>query len=292
MCLSSWWRLGLVIVSLAIGAAAATSSVCAQSAPAEQEGAAGEAAGASAGAALSGDDEARLRFEFGRRYYAAGRFLDAAGEFESAYETSRRPELLYNLFRTYSDAGDDARAARSLRAYLAAPIEIEDRVSLEARLRALEARLEAEPSRAPTGEPDEGGSAPPPAGGEGGGGLGVAAGLTLGVGGVLVLASVVTGVLALDDRASLDGMCDASRACAPGFEEARSRGQALAVATDALWVSGVVALGVGAALLVVELTQTGSAASRAHLDGVRIGAVQLDLGCTGEGCLARIAGRY
>src|SRR6187401_2652142 len=67
---------------------------------------------------LSSDEEARMRFELGRRYYDTGRFADAAAEFAEAHRLSGRMELLYNLFLAYRDAGDDVHAAETLRLYL------------------------------------------------------------------------------------------------------------------------------------------------------------------------------
>ena len=44
------------------------------------------------------DMEARQHFMIGKTLYDAGRFQQAAEEFDSAYQLSKRPQLLYNVY--------------------------------------------------------------------------------------------------------------------------------------------------------------------------------------------------
>lgn len=79
----------------------------------------------------------RKHFELGTEYYGRGRFEAAAAEFTRAYELTRAPELLYNLYLCHRDAGDRVRAADALERYLAQAESVENRELLEERLRAL-----------------------------------------------------------------------------------------------------------------------------------------------------------
>lgn len=89
---------------------------------------------------------ARSHFQLGRAYYEAGNFSKAATEFEAAYEVSKRPELLYNIYLAYRDANDMPNAARALREYLDKTSIIENRAQLEARLGIMERDLQQSPS--------------------------------------------------------------------------------------------------------------------------------------------------
>ena len=55
------------------------------------------------------DDEGRVHFRLGTAYYESGRFRQAAAEYQQAYDLSRRPALLYNIFLAWRDAGDVAQ---------------------------------------------------------------------------------------------------------------------------------------------------------------------------------------
>ena len=66
--------------------------------------------------------------------------------------------------------------------------------------------------------------------------------------------------------------------CAAGFEGARDRGQALAIATDALWIGGTVVAVTGLALLLVDLTAGDDVAAAAA--------------CTDSGCSAVVGGSF
>jgi hypothetical protein len=223
-----------------------------------------------------------------------------------------RTELLYNLFLAYRDAGDDAHAAETLRAYIPSLEAGERRTQLEARLRVLEQRMAGGGGSETEGGETEGGGAtgdgtqgggtggstagttsggtegtgPTGSGAEGAsgggsGGLGVVPWIVVGVGGALVVASIITGVLALDARSSLERMCSADGACPPGFESTQSSGQSLAITTDVLWITGALAIGTGVVLAILDMT-SGSSSDQASVGGV----------CTGDGCVASISGRF
>lgn len=226
------------------------------------------------------DDEARVHFRLGTAYYDSGRFPQAAEEFKQAYDLSKRPELLYNLFLAYRDAGDIALAAQALRQYLADAPNIQERKKLEARLAALEKILaEQPPEEAPTStqtevvvEPSERSApvpepvAPPPE-----------RRLTwlpwtlLGVGGALVAGGLVTGSLAADDEHELEQKCPSQSKCTLSEAEVsnlQSSGSTKAVVGDALWISGAVTAGMGLAFVFWRpWDRTGEAPSaRVNLD--------------------------
>lgn len=67
------------------------------------------------------DDASRIameHFKKGTRAYDLGRFLEAAAEYEKAYEAKDNPALLYNLGQAYRGAGEHQKALNCYRAYL------------------------------------------------------------------------------------------------------------------------------------------------------------------------------
>ncbi|MBX7191970.1 MAG: hypothetical protein K1X94_07930 [Sandaracinaceae bacterium] len=93
------------------------------------------------------DQQARAHFSVGRAMYEAGRFAEAAQEFQQAYDLSHRPQLLYNLYVAYRDSSQLVRARDALRQYLAEVEDAPNRLHLMSRLEALEAQV-AEEERA------------------------------------------------------------------------------------------------------------------------------------------------
>lgn len=83
------------------------------------------------------DEIARARFVVGQRLYEAGRFADAATEFERAFEISGRSSLLFNAYLAHRDAGNLPEAVRTLDAYLRETPDAADHVQLTNRLNAM-----------------------------------------------------------------------------------------------------------------------------------------------------------
>lgn len=50
------------------------------------------------------DEQARAHFRVGQSMYDAGRFAEAAHEFEEAFRLSQRSELLFNAYVAFRDA--------------------------------------------------------------------------------------------------------------------------------------------------------------------------------------------
>lgn len=242
--------------------------------------------------------QARQQFERGQALYEEGEFLEAAQAFEEAYRISERPRLLYNAYLAYRDLQDTPNAARTLRQFL---VEVNDlapreRSQLRARLDALEAALERGEDGTEAPRETEGSATDTSGGGEGDADTGTtsdttetpaAAGgggfnpspvgfIVAGAGAALGIAAIITGVISGDDYAQLEAQC-AGGSCpdTPELRDARSRGEALTVATDVLWVSGVVAIAAGVTLIFVlqDSSESPSVAAACGPDGC-FGAVE------------------
>src|SRR5258708_2740636 len=61
---------------------------------------------------------ARLHFKKAGKLYDLGRYLDAAREYEAAYEAKDDPALLYNVAQAYRLGGDNPNAARAYKSFL------------------------------------------------------------------------------------------------------------------------------------------------------------------------------
>ncbi len=225
--------------------------------------------------------EARARFELGRTYYETGRFLEAAREFEAAIEITPLPALYFNLFLAYRDAGEDERSIGPLRLYIGTLEDGPRRRQLASRLAVIEARVAGEDTREAAEEAAQAAVAPsdPPArrtvdAAE----PSVVPWVLVGAGGLLAGGALVTGLLSLDDRSTLDDLCPARDACPAGYEETQARGQALAITTDVLWITGAAALGVGLIWALVE----GTASSD----------TRVAFGCDGHGCAGALQGAF
>lgn len=270
---------------------------------------------ATSGVAEAQTDEAAARqhFRLGQAHYENGQFAEAAREFESAYRMSGRVRLLYNAYLAYRDMQDLPGSARTLRQFLAESTDIEpaERDQLQARLAAIEAAIArqqtsipAETSTEPqtqtstsTGAASNGaasngaassgaassgaGSTEPATQPAGGGGFNPSpVGFIIGgVGVALGIGAIITGVLSSSDLAMLQNECS-NGLCPdrPELRDAQSRGQTLAIVTDVLWVTGVVALATGVALI-FALQEGG-------------GDTTAGLGCTPDGCYGSLHTRF
>jgi PEGA domain/Tetratricopeptide repeat len=81
---------------------------------------------------------AKAHFATGELYYERGRYPDAAREFEEAYRLSQRPELLYNMGKSYDGIGDHARALAAYRRFLNAVVVSPDRAQVTDRAKQLQ----------------------------------------------------------------------------------------------------------------------------------------------------------
>lgn len=100
-------------------------------------------------------DEARGAFAAGQAAYSAGRFAEALGYFERAYELTREPDLLFNIATVHDRLRHDAQALEAYRGYLEARPDAEDRANIEARIAVLEEAARSETPAPPAEvEPD------------------------------------------------------------------------------------------------------------------------------------------
>jgi tetratricopeptide (TPR) repeat protein len=226
------------------------------------------------------DDEARERFELGRTFYEAGRFSQAAEEFAEAYRLSQRPQLLYNLYVAYRDAGKWPEATEALRGYLDKVPDAPDRITLRARLKSMEeqvarqkesdARAEAERKRneqaQPALEPQRS----------------VVPWVLMGSGGALLVGSVITGVLAGGKASDLDDACEnGGKLCPEAQRDDVKSLRTLAVTTDVLW-----ALGAAVAVTGLVLRLTGALDTKAER------RVAANVGATRDGFAGALTVRY
>lgn len=94
------------------------------------------------------DEAAMSLFNAASSLYEAGRFLDAARQFEAAYELSPRPSLLFNAYLAYRDAGRNESAVRALAGYLDGAPNAPDAERLTARLAAMRESAEEDATAA------------------------------------------------------------------------------------------------------------------------------------------------
>lgn len=231
---------------------------------------------------MGNDERAKAHFRVGQSLYSAGRFNEAAEEWEKAFELSQRSELLYNVYVAYRDAANSTdKAIGALRRYLElGQIEATQRLQLEARLRALEeaqaqnaqaatepvAATEAAPSTstvddnvviATTDERGESKLLPI---------------VLMSTGGALLVASVVTGLMANGVESKLEDNCE-NDLCPPAFdlEGERSKGNTLIALNAITGITGVLAVGAGVALFLMSGSEEPTASA-------------FNLGCGLNGC--------
>ena len=119
--------------------------------------------------------QAAALYKEGAGLFKLGKFKEAAGKFQAAYNLDPSPILLYNLARAAEEQGEAGTAVGHYKAYLARYPQAEDRAEVERRIRVLEAIAKttvATGSLALVGLPADGtltidGAAPPAATPEG-----------------------------------------------------------------------------------------------------------------------------
>jgi tetratricopeptide (TPR) repeat protein len=120
------WGVGAFVLALASVAVA-------------QEPAAGTSTEPSADSAVQADQdrEARFLFEAGRTAYDAGRYKEALGHFQRAYDLSQRPQLLYNVGQAADRLRQDEVALDAFERYLSALPAAANRPAVEERIKVL-----------------------------------------------------------------------------------------------------------------------------------------------------------
>jgi tetratricopeptide (TPR) repeat protein len=258
------------------------------------------------------EQEAKSHFKVGKSLYESGRFAEAAVEWNRAYELSQRVELLYNVYVAYRDASDLPHAIDALRRYLqGAELDDATRVNLQARLRAMEesnakapvvavtpaapaaqpttAAPAAEPAPAQAAQPAAAQPVPAPAPAttaSNDSGSSIAPFVLYGVGGALLVAASVTGIVVMGNEKDVEDHCPKDKCSDADTIDELDSTKTLAVVTDVLWITGVVAAGVGTALLLVDSGSGSSEHARAS------SAPVASLGCGPHACAASLSGRF
>ncbi len=266
---------GLVsLVWLAAGAAGA------QQPPAQQADQAMQGGGMTEERSLA-EEQARLHFRAGLGLYDAGRFRQAAEEFEEAYRLSQRPELLFNAYVAYRDASDVEGAVRSLEAFLREVEDVRDRVNLEARLSSMREALAEQQTQAALLEENERRVAEQDASA---GGAEVWPWLVAAAGGAMLVAGGISGGIALSDADALVAACPNGECpLSVDLAGARSSAQSLAITSDVLLFGGGAVALTGVILGIVTAASGGSPSAEAPL---------VSAGCTPTGCVATVGGRF
>jgi tetratricopeptide (TPR) repeat protein len=244
------------------------------------------------------DEDAHRQFRLGQAYYENGDFVTAAEHFERSYEASRRPQLLMNIYLAYRDAQMITEAVKALEAYLEKAPDIPNRAFLERRLASMrEALARTSPDvedPTPSARESENQSAyvvehaEEPS--ENDSDLGVAkppsarrsrrspvAYALMGGGGAILVASAITGGMALSARSEIndescpDGLCPAS------LRSQADRARTLGITTDVLVATGVVIAALGVVLVFVLDNEDDTRAA---------------LRCGPTGCVAGVEGRF
>jgi len=244
------------------------------------------------------DQQARTHFEAGTQYYAAGRFADAAREFEQAYEMSHRPALLHNLYLARRDNGDQRGAADALRRYLAEANDIQpaNRALLQSRLEALD-RTVAEQDAAAAAAADAAEAAATANSASQGaanesdeaGGMGIIPGISVtSAGGAILIVSLVQSIRARGTRSDYDALCASSGT--PGSCLASDEARLSELESDfnrqrnsawGLMIGGAVTAGAGAALWILGGRSGDDAPS-----------TTADVACGPTGCTAVVRGSF
>lgn len=208
------------------------------------------------------DAQARAHFRVARTLYDAGRFAEAATEFEAAYGLSGRPDLLYNIYLSHRDAQNEEAALLALRNYLAAVPDAPNHEHLSARLTALEATVAAEQAEEEAREQERAEAERRIAEAQAEAERNRARTRPLwpwaliGGGAVLIGVGIALDVVANDQATSLRAACDTrngANVCNPSvdLEARRSDIVTLAGVGDALWITGAVASIAGTILYIL-----------------------------------------
>ncbi|MEO0322212.1 MAG: hypothetical protein AAF447_04600 [Myxococcota bacterium] len=291
-------RLLAPLLTLALAGSAAAQPAAAEDPSADDEEYDPQGPGALRTRGLD-DEQARLRFQVAQRLYEQGQFEEAGREFERAYDLSQRGSLLFNAYLAYRDAGLVPQAARALAGYLEAEPDAENAEQLRNRLRSMQARvteqeaaeadaeaerlrLEAEAQRLEeeraaaiaaqeAREREEARELNP---------LGFIVG---GVGLAMVGGGVAAGVIASNERSTLEDACPGN-VCPADFDLAtpRDRVNTANLAADILLFGGAAIMVAGVGLLFL----------RGSDDDEEAPATVAGAACGPTGCMATLRGHF
>src|SRR4051812_27371990 len=78
--------------------------------------------------------DAKAHYQRGTKLYDLQRYLEAAKEYEAAFELKDEPALLFNIGQAYRFGGENQKAAGAFRSYLRRLPHAANRVEVEARI--------------------------------------------------------------------------------------------------------------------------------------------------------------
>lgn len=222
--------------------------------------------------------EARTRFELAERHFDSGDYALALTEFERVHElmtAAGHPNtsyVLYNIALTNERMGRDAAAVEAYERFLAETgDDAPNRADARNRLRELRARVALE-------ERDRGAASPSGDGGGGGGGVSTVGIVVAATGGAAAIVGGIFGGLALSNSESARAECVDMR-CPESARDGIADAQTLANVADGLLFGGLAVAATGVVLMFV-------------LDEGGGGDAQASAACTGDGCVAVVAGRF
>jgi hypothetical protein len=272
---------------------------------------------ASRAAAQADEQKARAAFRVGNARYENGEFVEAAQEFEKAYQFSGKPQLLYNIYLAYRDANQPEKAADALRNYLQQSKDVPNREQLQSKLRALEKGLQEEkekkgaqpavikpvpvviekqppvesqtpavrPEQKVAEEPKEASAAAAPeqssAEKSSDDTVPIISYIAMGVGASMIVGSVVTGVVTTSEQSKLKDKCP-NKVCPADLKSTKDTGETLAIVTDILLFGGIAVAGAGLGLLLWGGDDGESEET----------AATTSVGCSTKGCSGSVKVRF
>jgi hypothetical protein len=206
------------------------------------------------------DDMARRHFDSGVAYLEESDYDDALKAFQKAYELSKRPEILLNIATVHERQSDLPSAVASLRAYLEAAPQGEHAETVKLRIQNLEKRIQEQENAKQAAAAPAPAPAPPPPGATTAPAPQPApatpapvaksqpnrlpAFISLGVGGLMGGAALVTGLIANAKYQDAKDSC--GHRCS---DEQISGSRTLAITSTVLTGAAVLGVGLGVGLL-------------------------------------------
>jgi len=100
-------------------------------------------------------EQARAHVRKATAAYNLGRYTEAAKQYETAYETTLDPNMLFNIGQAWRLAGERQKALTAYRSYIRSAPKGEQRSVAEAKIKELEEQRSDQASTAPTSPPSE-----------------------------------------------------------------------------------------------------------------------------------------
>lgn len=222
------------------------------------------------------DEQARIHFQSGQGHYRRGDYEAALREFEAAYQLSRRPALLYNIYLMQERVGQLETALQTLDSYLETDaVPASDRREIEERREHLVDRIARQSASGATlaaSAPRELEPSPPTAAPSGAAdGLRIASIVSFAVGGLGLAMFAGFGAATLAEDGRLADACgsNAGRSCS---RSELSGLAALAALADTGWVLALAGAAAGLTLwLVADGEENGDVAVAAWADDHGVG---------------------